>query len=423
MPRAFELTVCACVVGCLVPNARAQEASPGGASPLSLTLDQAVALAVRNNPSEAIAIHSELSARQNYLSQSAPVNPTVSYSGLNNSVAPFSGFGNGSNYAAYATVETSGRWRYRTDQARWEYVAAKENTRGAHVGLLQGVTAAYVGLQTAKADLESEQENWDDTKKLADLAAGQFKLGAAPETNSIRADIALKQEDQNLVRAKTSLELAQQTLDNELGLDPHRGIVAADPLRYRPDNFDPDELKRLALSHRYELLSGIATEKSLESTIGLNRAGYFPDLIFGSDFDGPVEIGLTIPIDLGSIRSSVSKAREDLKVQQATDEKERQQVLLDVASAYANLVQAQRVVNSFRADELPEAQSLYTKVLAGYKLGANTILDVLDAQSTLRTARTGLNDAIGAYNNALSQLIVAVGMPMEQIESTATKRP
>jgi outer membrane protein TolC len=386
----------------------------------SLTLSQAVDLAFQNNPSQQIALHSELSARQNYLSQGAPVNPYIQYGGINNSVGVVNGFGTASNYAFYLTLETSGRWKYRTDQAKWEYVAAKEGTHGARIALLQSVTAAYVALQVAQADLASEQLAWDDAKKLSTLADQQFKLGAASETNSIRARIALKQEDQNLIKAKSTLAQAVQTLDNQMGVEPNRSVIAADPLGFDSTALNSNKLEKLALLNRYEIKQGLANENALRSAIGLNRAGYFPDVLVGAGFEGTgLEVGLNIPIDLGSIRSSVSKAKEDLIVQRATNEKQRQQVLLDVRSAYETLDQAEKLVLSLQNDELPEAQALFDKIQKGFVLGASTILDVLDAQNTLRTARSGLNDAIGNYNTALSQLLIAVGLPLDQIKKDA----
>jgi cobalt-zinc-cadmium efflux system outer membrane protein len=393
-------------------------------SQISVSLSTAIDLAFHNNPSQRIALHTELSARQNYLSQSSPINPYIQYGGINNSVGVLNGFGTASNYAFYLTLETSGRWKYRSDQARWEYIAAKEGTQGARIALLQSVTAAYVSLQVAQADLYGEQLSWNDAKKLATLAEEQFKLGAASETNSIRANIALKQEDQNLFKAKSTLALAIQTLDNQMGLDPGKDVVATDPLASNLVSFDASALQKLAIQSRYELRQGLALEKSLQSAIGLNRANYFPDVLVGAGFEGTgVEVGLNIPIDLGSIRSSVNKAKEDLLVQKATDERQRQQVLLDVRSAYENLVQAEKVVTSFQSDELPEAQSLFDKVQKGYALGAGTILDVLDAQNTLRTARTGLNDAVGAYNTALSQLLIAIGLPLDKIKAQSPAPP
>ena len=407
----MRLSICVAVAFALLCSTQAQQ-------PQSLTLDQAISMALKKNPSEEIAGHSVASAKQNLNSQGAPANPTVQYSGLNNSVAPFDGFGDSSNYALYLTLETSGRWQYRTDQARWEYVAAKYNAQGAKFGLVQSVTTAYVALQVAKADLQAEQESWNDIKKLADLSEQQFKLGAAPETNAIRASLALKQEDQNLVKAKAAVTIAVAALDNQLGIPPESTVDTADPLAYRSFAATLPALQQLARKNRFEILAGDATQKSLASAVNLNKANYFPDLLLGTDLqDRRLEVGFTIPIDLGSIKGSVSKAKEDAKVQSAVNEKQRQQVILDVQTAYYTLDQARQIVDSYKGDAVPQAQSLLDKVRQGYVLGASTILDVLDAQNTLRTMRAGYNDSLGAYEAALSQLQLSVGLPLERIEA------
>ena len=90
-----------------------------------------------------------------------------------------------------------------------------------------------------------------------------------------------------------------------------------------------------------------------------------------------MELGLTAPLlDLGAIRGSVRKAREDVRAQQAQTEQTRQQVRLQVQNAYDALVQARKAVLLYESREtgiLTRSESLLSRIQQGYSLGASTI--------------------------------------------------
>ena len=391
------------------------DAPPPVAAAQKLTLAQALAIALRDNPQIAQAAHQLASARYNLSGQRAPINPTAGFASLNNSVTSLNPT-DPANYSFYATLETSGRRGYRTQEARALLEQTQADTTTTRLAVRQGTTNAYIALQFADQALLNEQQAYATNLRLRDLTRKQFELEAAPEADAIRAEIALTQEEQNLITAVGNVKQARANLNAELGRPPDTPVDTADPLTFAPAQADLARLQQQAAQTRPELRSSQAVERELAATVKMQRAQSYPDLLLGTDARfNSVQLGLTAPLlDLGAIRGSVRKAREDVRAQQAQTEQTRQQVRLQVQNAYDALVQARKAVLLYESKEtgiLTRSESLLSRIQQGYSLGASTILDLITAQDTLRQARNSYYAAIGNYRQAQAQIETATGQP------------
>lgn len=390
-------------------------ASPEG----RLTLSQAVQVGLRDNPQTAASHYAVVSAHENYNSQKAPINPTVNYSAINSTVAPFdfvTGFALRSNYSAYATLETNGAIRYRTAQAREQLHQAQFDADTATLLLKLNLVTAYVGLQTANRALDVERQVYAAMKQIRDLTQKRFEIGSGPQADAIRARIAAVQEEQNLIADVAAVNAARAQLNQWLGHPQETLVDAADPLVYRPVAVpDPVALTRLAERSRPDLLSAKAALRALQAVPGLQRSEYYPNVVLGRDFgkDSPLGIGMVIPLDLGGIRGAVRKAQADVRVQEAQVELIRQGVDQDVKSAFIALDAARKQVDSYESGLLKQSETLLDQVRQGYLLGANTILDVVTAENTYRSVESAYIAAVGAYEQAVYTLEHAVGVSLD----------
>lgn len=381
-----------------------------------ITYAEAIAIALRNNPQINQTVHQILSARNNLSAQRSPLNPTVAFAGLNSTVGALSPFNLG-NYAFYGTIETSGRQTFRTQTARALLEQTQADTSTTRLNVRQTTANAYIALQVANQSLLNEQQAYATSLRLRDLTRKQFELEAAPEVDAIRAEIALTQEEQNLLTAVGNVKQARANLNNELGRPPETPVDTADSLRFTPVTVDLPTLQKRAALGRPEVRSGEAIERELAATVKTERSQYYPDLILGTDgkFD-QVQAGFTLPLfDFGAIRGAVRKAKEDVKVQKAVTEQTRQQVQLQVQNAYDTLQQARKAVVLYESKEtgiLMRSEFLLQRTQQGYTLGASTIIDLITAQDTLRQARNSYYTAIGNYQQAITQTESAIGQPL-----------
>lgn len=397
------------------------------------SLSQALDLGLKNNPQVAAAAYSVVSARENFNSQKAPLNPTVNYAALNNTVAPLTfstGFSQSANYSAYVTIETNGAILYRAWQAREQYHQAQFDARTTVLSLKLSIIGAYEGLQVANRTLEVELKVYDNMVKLSDLTDKRFEVGAGPQADAIRAHIAAIQEQENVIADVANVNLARATLNNQLGRPQNAPVDAAEPLVYAPVHFEElAQLTKQGELKRPELKSANANLQSLRAVPGLQRSAYFPNIIVGKDFssDDTIYVGLSIPVDLGGIRGSVAKANADIKTQRAQVELERQSIDLDVKSSYENFVAAQKQVDTYNGGILKMSETLVDQIRHGYDLGANTIVDIITAENTYRSVESSYYSAVGSYVLAAYTLKHSIGelldtkfpSPFEELQGSA----
>lgn len=382
-----------------------------------LTLTEAENIAEADNPQIAQAQHTVAGAHATLESQRSFINPTVDYSSLNNTVAPINGLGQIGNYSAYATLETNGAEHFRANQAKFQLRGAEAGAVTTRLTLRQSVDDAYSALQVANSQLENERDVYSLVLKLRDLTQKQFELGSGTQANAIRAQIALTQEEQNLIAAVAMVKQARAALDVQLGRPPDTPVDAAEPLAYHPAAVpDKDALLARAMAARPEVASADAGVNAARAAVGLQKAAYIPDLTFGSQINaGPIEMGFVLPIDLGSIHGEVDSAREQVKVQEAVAAQTRLSVRSDVENGYIALTQARKTVDLYESGILPQTEDLLNRVTQGFSLGADTILDVIDAQQTCRSTRNSYYAAVGTYNQAVDQLNRAIGGTYEAL--------
>jgi outer membrane protein len=121
----------------------------------------------------------------------------------------------------------------------------------------------------------------------------------------------------------------------------------------------------------------------------------------------------------GRVLASTRAARAQIAGATADYEGARQQLLLDVASAYANVRQAQAVVAA-RETNVSNLQQLFEYAQAQFEAGVVTRTDEAQAQARFAQARTQLVQAQGAMAAAVEAYRRLVGYPPSDLTLPAS---
>jgi len=252
----------------------------------------------------------------------------------------------------------------------------------------------------------------------------RFEAGTVPRFNVLQAEVALANAIPPVIQARNALRISQFALVKQLGLDypSDPSLVPIDVLGrldYNPIKIDLPKSVFTALTRnpslkvqRQNILIGKEQLKSAMSGFQptLNAtAGYqafniptassldqaVNGLFFGvtgswNIFDGMATIGAT------------QAARASLQQSMINYDNGARQVELDVQRAVSNLIEAQEVIDSQRANVVQATEALR---LSRERLdaGAGTQLDVLNAQQSLLDAQTTELEGRYRYITALAE--------------------
>ena len=291
------------------------------------------------------------------------------------------------------------------ENAQQLFLAASSTLDASVQTVFLGALQAYYNAQAARAALEAAYESEKASRESLAAAETRYQVGTATPADHLQARTAWSQAVLNRIRAEGSLKTALGSLANVMGLDAGTPLRLDEIPAARPDQGferDVDALNAAARERRPDLKAAEAQTRAAQASIDVARAAGLPTLSLGA---GPSwqgtrsggseltnhasAIGLTLNIPIFSgfdthyrVRSAQAKA----DVAGAQRDALRLQVALDVWSAYQALKTATQSIRT--SDDLLASAAQSERVALGrYKAGVGTILDLLNAQNALATAR------------------------------------
>jgi outer membrane protein len=397
------------------------------ARPLHLTLAEATALALRQQPTIRSARQSQLAAEARVPQAAAAYYPRADVIGAATRTQTFSTTLNrsvrGNNLdlelQARQLVFDFGKTAALVDQARaGARIAADELTRVREV-VVQNVRQAYFGVLQAQRLVAVADANLARSELNLRSAQGFYDVGTKPKSDVTKAEVEVANARVLMISARNNVRLAQTTLANALGLEATAPIQIDDILTYEPLALDAAQLLTEALANRPELRQAQARVDSARAQLAGARAEYLPDLSLVGVYGGAGEDQLRETWSIGAqlswnlfqgfaTQNRVREAQALVETARADADSLELQVRLEVEQAYITVVEAaERIGATQKAIE--SAQENLRLAQGRYDAGVGTILDLTDAQLALSNAEADHVRALTDYRVGLATLDRVVG--------------
>ncbi|MCL5103898.1 MAG: TolC family protein [Armatimonadetes bacterium] len=400
----------------LLPRAAAAllfvvSAIPAGAAE-QLSLQQAVGLALKNNPTIAAGQLSATAAGHAARGAKALTNPEAS-------IAPsvVGTAGADSAILFVQPLEINGSRRVRGQIAAHEATASSFDANATQRDVVLRVKQTYWDVARAQELVRLNQDNIHYLETLNKASQKQLEVGAVPGTQLIKTEVELARARQELDQAQLELLQSRSGLNALLNRPKDIEFAATDALTFSEMILDPNALQASACTQRPEVASAQAQLGAVQGQIKAARLRTVPDLsiearrgTLEAESDGGVAIGLTLPfLDWGSAKGERRRAQSAAQSQGKRLEAVRNQVALEVEQSVQQVQTSAKIVKEFQQGILAKSEQLAAKAQEGYARGATGYLDVLEAQRTLRTVRTTYYSALSDYLKAQAQLEWATG--------------
>ncbi|EOV9017452.1 outer membrane channel protein TolC [Cronobacter muytjensii] len=257
-----------------------------------------------------------------------------------------------------------------------------QNARAQYDNVLANEVTARNNLDNALEQLRQVTGNY--YPQLASLNVDSFKTNKPAAVNALLKEA--EQRNLTLLQARLSQDLAREQIRYaETGHMPTLGLTASSSVS--DTDYSGSKTSSAAAASRYA-----------DSKIGQNSVGL--------SFNLPLYSG-------GSVTSQVKQAQYSFVGASEKLESAHRNVVQTVRSSYNNVNAS---ISSIKAYEqaVVSAQSSLDAMEAGYSVGTRTIVDVLDATTTLYNAKQQLSSA--RYNYLINQLNIksALGTLNEQ---------
>jgi outer membrane protein len=425
------------------PAPDVQQLVPHAGIPTTVSLTQAVDIAVAVSPTLATerAIYYQL--RANYTAEQQRLFPAVSasgqwqksYGGFNSGALGFSSrilTTEEGSYSVSELVFDGGRVITAIKEAKQSELSGQGTLLREFDTLGYDVAQAYYVVLEDQALVSADAQLVREFTTSEDSVRAQIRNGVAALSDLASAEYNTAKARGTLISAQGALISAQSAFATELGLDANTQIV---PQQLGPDTYTqtPTYAKSLAqallmrpdyLAAQYTVSADrdnlhyaeLARSPSITATWNQGDERQFPAIPPPAGTNGAwiqsrsLGASISIPIyDQGVTWYNIEVAKYALDEANAALEGTRLGVESDVRSALAQLISARAAFVQARS-ELSSAQVSMQAAQASYKVGVNTILDLVTAEANLATAQSDYIAALYGVRLAEQTYLYATGM-------------
>lgn len=318
---------------------------------------------------------------------------------------PFPGKLSAAGRSAQASADAS---QARADDLGWELRS-------------QAAMAFYEIFATERAIVVA-QETQRLLRDIAATAQQMYSVGDGRQPDVLRAQVEIDRMAEEILRMQAMREARVARLNALLDRAPGTEVGEALLPAFPAELPGLDSLVSLALAHRPMLKAGQDDIRAADEAHTLARREIWPDLALGVIYgqrpmpDGSTErmasfmLGFNLPVFAGSRQFAMRRetqamremARADLAAMEA-DTRGRAGV------AYADLRQARRLRELYRATLLPQARATVTSSLMAYQEGDVNLMTLLDAQMTVNRYRQELYRLDAAEGRSWAELEMLTG--------------
>ena len=306
-------------------------------------------------------------------------------------------------------IYDGGIWWNTIAQSKNSYKIAEQFDRQVKINIIRGVHQTYFNYLKTMQLLDVAQSNLKSSQQQLALTKKRFELGSARKTDLLKAEVRFGQARVDVVNNNSALENAYLNLKNAMGIigsaqdfTVNAVVAALVPVPDFETGFETiQKLNPSVLAKQRQITNAEFNEK-------LTKGARMPNISASANYSGTAEdletlsgewdenwrrnisLSISIPIYTGNTLSTrIQQARLNVQKQESEYLTQLQDLsvqlhgILDRLNNYQEVIPINETVLSSAEEDLKLAQQRYS-------LGSATILEVLDAQVSVVSARSSL---------------------------------
>jgi outer membrane protein TolC len=397
----------------------------GGAEPreiaASLTLDQAVTAALRDNAQlQAMRLKAEAMSDRP-VQERTPPNPMLSYAGMDMTARGSWPNTNEKRVMLEQTFPWFGKLALKGKVAGKEAEAMQreyETMAREVVMMVKETYADLYGVQQARLFVRGEEAVLSN---MLTTAESMYATGGRSQQDVLKAQTEVTMLRQKLL----TYDEQEVTLQAKLNQLLSRPVNTATGLAVTPpadsDTGELNQLLALAAGSRAEIKKADADIQRSQYERDVMRKEYWPDYKLGLEYrnfrqgDDMVmfTVGVELPIWRSKYRAGEREAEKMIASTRAARTAAEQQTEFDVRDAHFKLQTARRTLELYRKELIPQAEMRFKASDADYRTGKGDFMDLLESERFLLDARVMAAMAEASVGMQLARLERAVGTDLE----------
>ena len=386
-----------------------------GQATTRITLDEAIDLALKNNPTiKATRTQIDQNKAQETTANLRP-NPLLSwdtqflpfFTGGFDNLSQNSQFDVGIGYLFERGGKRSSRLQAARDQTNVTAAQVADNERTLKFNVAQ----QFINVLLAKSNLDFALRDLKTFQDSVKINQERFNAGAISKNDFLKIKVQLLQNETAVSTARLAKAQALFSLRQLIGYDSvPRDYDVAGELEFSPLTTGEQTLEATALDQRPDLRAARLGVNAAQSQINLAKANGKQDLNVSADYShvsgtSSASFFFNIPLPVfNRNQGEIARTRSALVQAGFTEKAAEQTVLTDVRNAYEAVKDNEEIVRLYQSGYLDQAKESRDITEFSYRQGAAALLDFLDAERSYRATELAYRQSVAGYMLALEQL-------------------
>lgn len=313
-------------------------------------------------------------------------------------------------------------------QAGSSYRASENSLVGTRQTVIAEVMQSYFQVLKDQQLVEVFREAVESADKQLERTQSMYELGSVAQIDVFQARVNLGENRTNLLNQEVALQNSRANLNLAMGRDPLEPIeiVSTDP-QIEPLTLTMDEAIAKAVENNPTVLASKLSAKAAEYGLKVAKGAHLPSLTvsagysrFNTEFDRvytgldknySLNFGVNLSVNIFNgfaTQASIEAQSQRYLIAQEEYEDQVRRLKQQVRQAFLNLRRYEEVT-AINEDNLQAAQEELRLAEERYRVGAGTLLDIINARVSVTRARAFLVQAKYDTLIARAQLEQAMG--------------
>jgi outer membrane protein TolC len=325
-----------------------------------------------------------------------------------------------------------GTWNLFDSFATWHGVnqAKQMNEAAGHQldrtdqEIIFRVVSSYYDVLLAAKELEVTEQSAKTANSIMHRSQARFDSGLTVESDLLTAKVRIAARQQEVIRARNTLEVAQAQLNTAMGMTLDSSFQVTGGLAERTFSVPAvQDVEKQALTNRPDLKRIASEEAAQRQSVSAAKSSFGPrvNAFAGWEMDNPTFVaggggnnwlgGIEVQFDIfqgGAKRAELSRQRALEEKVVAMKQAASDAVRLEVRRAYYETDANRQQIEVARA-AIAQAQESLRINQDRYDSGLTTITDLLGAEDAARRSQTDYWEAIYHFQTSYANLELASG--------------
>lgn len=304
--------------------------------------------------------------------------------------------------------------------------AAWDDLKLAESSVALSVKEGCYNLLKAQMLYEVQKDAVKKSLEQLNMAKARFDLGSASLSDYLKAKVQLGNDSLNLITYANNVKLTEASLNSLLGLEIDTPLEIDAKLGYERLETDLDTEIRKALSIHSQIDKAKMGVDQAHSSLIIARSGNLPTISFFGDYSWadvkfPLsrsdwnnfdawDVGIEVRMNLFEgflTTSNVRSAKAKLDLAEESLKQAKRDLELEIRQAYLSVKEGEQKI-LLTEEALKSAEEDLKLTQEKYNLGAASILELLDANYSYKTAKSNQVQALYDYNLAVAKFEKAI---------------